>query len=54
MTILRIYKSFIIALKCKTLGAEVAHAYALYYNIVYINICAFYPDDRLPNLNARR
>ena len=37
------------ALKCKTLGAELANAYALHYNI---NICAFYPDDRLLNLNV--
>ena len=39
------------ALKCKTLCAELAHAYALHYNL---NICAFYPDDRLPYLNAQR
>ena len=44
------------ALKCKTLRAELAHAYAyaLHYNINITCVCAFYPDDRLPNLNARR
>ena len=42
------------ALKCKTLGAELAHAYAFTTMNIKFNICAFYPDDRLPNLNARR
>ena len=33
------------ALKCETLGAELAHTYTLYYN----NVCIFYADDHLPN-----
>ena len=32
----------------KTLGAELTHAYTLY------SISAFYADDHLPTLNARR
>ena len=36
------------ALKCKTLGAELA------YTLYSINISAFYADDHLPTLKARR
>ena len=37
------------ALKCKTLGAELGHAYTL-----CCIIGAFYADDHLPTLNACR
>ena len=36
------------ALKCKTLGAELVHAYSLY------SVSTFYIDDHLPTLNVRR
>ena len=39
------------ALKCKTLGAEFAHAYIY---ILYSITSAFYIDDHLPTLNALR
>ena len=41
------------ALKCKTLGAELVHAYTFYY-IVHVYVCALYADDHLPNLNSCR
>ena len=36
------------ALKCKTLGAEIAHEYILY------SVVLLYVDDHLLTLNARR
>ena len=45
------------ALKCKTLGAELSHAYIVHTQSLYsviIGLSAFHVDDHLPTLNARR
>ena len=45
------------ALKCKTLGAELAHAYIVHtqsLHCIIVGLSAFYVDDHLPTLNAHR